>query len=297
LGNDIKKPNFFIVGAARAGTTTLYSYLKQHSKIFMPKDEIFKEPAFFSSLKKRMELENYLNIFKNANNSHQCLGEASTAYLTDPTSAKKIYKYNSNAKIIIILRNPADRAYSLYTWMVQEGYEWAGSFEKALKLENIRKHKNIPTFFEPEYYWNYMYYSSGLYFKQIKRYYNLFDKANILILNFDELIKNPNSVYKKACHFLNIPYESITIEKKNESKSVYSSILSFLGRKVNNSLNGIKSKFIDISNKQQRDKIIYLLQRIDKPKKLDENLRNKLLYKYKENIEKILKFTGINLKN
>jgi len=290
-----KKPNFFVVGAARAGTTTLYSYLQQHSKVFMPEDKLYKEPAFFSSLRKGMRLENYLNIFKNADDRHQCIGEASTAYLTDPTSAKKIYKYNPNAKIIIILRNPADRAYSLYTWMVQEGYEWANSFERALQLESTRKNKNIPNLFEPEYYWNYMYYSSGLYFKQIKLYYDLFDKVNIFVIKFDELVKNPNSVYRKVCYFLNISYESISIEKKNESKSVYSSILSFFGRKINNNISRFKSIFFDISNKHQRDKIIYLLQRNNKPNRLDKILRKKLLYNYKEDIENVYTLTGIDL--
>jgi hypothetical protein len=294
---DDKKPNFFIVGAARAGTTTLYSYLQQHPKVFMPENELYKEPAFFSSLRKSIGLEDYLDIFKNADDRHHCIGEASTAYLTDTTSPKKIYQFNPSAKIIIILRNPADRAYSLYTWMVQEGYEWAGSFEKALKLESIRKNKYIPSFFEPEYYWNYMYYSSGLYFKQIKRYYNVFEKDNILVLNFNELVNNPNDVYRKVCYFLAISYESISIEIKNESKSVYSSILSFLGRKLNNNLNRIISMFIDISNKYQRDKIIHLLQRNNKPNRLNENIRNKLLYEYKEDIEKIWQLTGINLIN
>ena len=291
----MRKPNLFIVGAARAGTTTLYSYLQQHSKVFMPKDELYKEPSFFSTLHKRLGLEDYLNIFKNADDKYRCIGEASTAYLTDHTSAKKIYEYNPKSKILIILRNPADRAYSLYTWMVQEGYEWAGTFEKALQLESIRRNKNIPTFFEPEYYWNYMYYSSGLYFKQIKRYYDLFDKINILIMKFDELVKSPDTVYKKVCHFLNIPYENICIEIKNESKSVYSSKLSFLGRKINNKFNRIKSIFIDTNNKHQRDKIIYFLQKNNKPDRLDEKVRNKLLCKYEEDIEKIFKLTGINL--
>ena len=293
----MRKPNLFIVGAARAGTTTLYSYLQQHSKVFMPKDELYKEPSFFSTLHKGLELENYLNIFKNANDKHHCIGEASTAYLTDHISAKKIYEYNPNSKILMILRNPADRAYSLYTWMVQEGYEWAGTFEKALQLESIRRNKNIPTFFEPQYYWNYMYYSSGLYFKQIKRYYDLFDETNILIIKFDELVRIPDSVYKKVCHFLNILYENISIEIKNESKSVYSPKLSFLGRKINNSFNRIKRIFIDINNKRQRDKIINLLQKNNKPDRLDEKLRNKLLGGYEKDIEKIWKFTGINLIN
>jgi len=69
-----------------------------------------------------MTLDEYLALFKEANANHSLVGEASMAYLTGPSSAQEIHDFNPDAKIIIILRNPVDRAYSLYNWMVQEGY-------------------------------------------------------------------------------------------------------------------------------------------------------------------------------
>ena len=151
------KPNLFVVGAARSGTTSLWQCLKRHPMIFMPEDEICKEPAYFSIKGRDLGYERYIDVFQSAKKNHKYIGEASTAYLTDPTSSKQIYEFNPNAKIIILLRNPIDRAYSLYNWMVQEGYEYSESFKKGLKLENERINKKIPNWFEPEYYWNYLF--------------------------------------------------------------------------------------------------------------------------------------------
>ena len=112
----MNKPNLFIVGAAKAGTTTLYSYLEKHTQVYMPKDELYKEPAFFSTKGEKMGYEKYIDIFKSSTDRHKYIGESSTAYLTDSSSAQNLYDYNQGSKIIIILRNPVNRAYSLYKW-------------------------------------------------------------------------------------------------------------------------------------------------------------------------------------
>ena len=145
-------PNFFIVGGARCGTTSLWQHLSMQPEVFMPEDEMVKEPAFFSYVGQRRTFDQYIDIFKEAGENHKWIGEASTVYLTDPESARSIYDFNKNARIIIMLRNPVHRAYSLYNWMVQDGYEYAGSFKKALSLEENRKNVKIPNYFEPEYF-------------------------------------------------------------------------------------------------------------------------------------------------
>ncbi len=134
----MNKPNFFIVGAAKSGTTSMWWYLKQHRQVFMPNDELNKEPAFFSD-KSSMSLEEYLKLFEAAEEQHKVIGEVSTAYLVDPKSARRIKEFNPEAKILILLRNPVDRAYALYNWMVQEGYEYCLSFRKALKIRKEKK--------------------------------------------------------------------------------------------------------------------------------------------------------------
>src|SRR5437016_1471970 len=105
----MKKPGFFIVGAAKSGTTSLWQYLRNHPQVFMPGSELLKEPGYFSDLFNRMSMEQYLDIFREAGNDHLAVGEASNVYLSDPSSAGNIQRFDSKSKIIILLRNPADR--------------------------------------------------------------------------------------------------------------------------------------------------------------------------------------------
>ena len=228
-------PNFFIVGAARSGTTSLWNYLKQHPKVFMPEDELDKEPAYFSEKGRNLNYEKYLRLFRGADISHERIGEASTAYLTDPSSAQKIYDFLPNAKIIIMLRNPVDRAYSLYQWMVQEGYEYAESFETSLDLENKRIGEKIPNWYEPEYYWNYLYFHSGLFYGQVKRYVELFGD-NVCLIKMEDFKQNFLREYDRVCRFLNLKPNSITPKIFNKACPVYSSTIQFILRKISDDL-------------------------------------------------------------
>ena len=119
-------PNFFIVGAPKAGTHSLYEYLNQHPKVFMSPR---KEPYFFcpimvpdgdkNSNPIRDEKE-YLKLFEEAKNETM-LGEATASYLGDPKSAELIHEKIPNARIIIIIRDPVDRAFSSYWGLVKNG--------------------------------------------------------------------------------------------------------------------------------------------------------------------------------
>ena len=108
-------PNFLIVGAQKSGTTSLFHYLRRHPKIFLSP---IKEPAYFSKYRgsvpfknKKPTKEQYLELFQNVKDE-SAIGEVSTPYLFDQDSATNIYKTIPNAKIIIILRDPTERAYS-----------------------------------------------------------------------------------------------------------------------------------------------------------------------------------------
>ncbi len=293
----LTSPNFFIVGAAKSGTSSLWQYLKANKEVFMPADEFFKEPAFFSPLKKNasMTREEYLNIFKEATISHKLIGEASTAYLTDPASAKSIYDFNPEAKIIIILRNPAERAYSLYCWMIQDGYEYAGTFEKALALENYRINKKIPNFFEPEYYYNYLYLRSGMYYEQVKRYIDIF-RSNVLVIKFDLFKNNLNATYDQICSFLNINTNDLLPEIHNKSKDVYSPKLQFILRKINNRANKVVNAYFSISHntKQSRDWLVTMGFQKQRPPKLSIETKKRLMKTYTDDIEKLSNLTNIS---
>lgn len=292
----MKRPDFFIVGAAKAGTTSLWRYLKENPEVFMAGDEILKEPCFFSDQGPRRTMEEYLKLFEGASEEHERVGEASTIYLPDPTSAGRIYGFNRDARIIMVLRNPVDRAYSLYNWMVQEGYEYSSTFEKALEREERRSNKRIPNFFEPElYYSDYMYFSSGLYCEQVKRYLDIFGD-NVLVVKFDDLVNDFDATYERVCSFLGIRVNRLSPDVFNPSRSIYSPGLQFALRKANDLLVKIAPRLFSFTfkTKESRDWLLGLGLKEGRPPKLREETGKELLERYRDDIRCLSELTGIS---
>ena len=283
-----RKPNFFIVGAAKSGTTALWEYLKQNSAVFMPESVLDKEPAYFSPLKRRRTYEQYVCLFDKANSGHVCIGEASTAYLTDPESAQELYEFNRDAKIIIMLRNPAERAYSCYNWMVQEGYEYAPNFETALKLEDGRSKKVIPNYWEPEYYWDYMYFQAGCYAEQVKRYLDLF-QDKVLVRKYEDFVRDFRHEYATICDFLDISVNEVESRTYNASRSVHWAPLQFLLRKLNSKINRYQTKYLNrtFRSKKCRDRLLYYGLRSRPPAPMRDRVRKHLLKRYEPNVYRL----------
>lgn len=197
-------PNFLIVGATRAGTTSLYHYLSQHPDIFMSE---IKEPCFFAfadehpTFKKGKssfvtDYESYINLFKEGKD-YKCRGEASTPYLYFYEKAiNNIRKYipeYENLKIIIILRNPIERAYSQYMLLRKELRENL-SFEDAIKVERLRIKEN--------YHFDYFYISRGYYFKAVEAYLKNF--KNVRVYLFEDFKNDPEAIIKDIFKFLGV---------------------------------------------------------------------------------------------
>jgi hypothetical protein len=202
-------PNFFIVGAARSGTTSLWQYLRQHPDIFMPGDIAWKEPSYYCDTYGVESYAAYLSsVFKDATTEKR-IGEASTPYLTSPESARKIHDGVPDPRIIMLLRNPVDRAYSLWKWMHAYGYETIGSFEEALEAE-FSSRKDKPEFMSKfrkgysAYYWDFLYFHSGLYFDQVKRYRDLFSRKQLAIIIFEEFVEKPLKFVHRLYEFLGV---------------------------------------------------------------------------------------------
>ena len=194
-------PNFLIVGAAKAGTTSLYEYLRQHPDIFMPE---WKELSFFIGdpcglLHRVNKARNYFKVFTDAQ-KYKAVGEASTGYLFDEAAAEMIRDQLGLIKIIIILRDPVAMSYSLYNHQVRKEGETCATFESALAAEENRRQSR--NFKQRCYGWyaNYYYYNRGLYFEQVKRYLDIFGTERVKIILFDELaaatVKAVQDVYK-----------------------------------------------------------------------------------------------------
>ncbi len=134
----MRKPNLFIVGAPKSGTTSLFHALAQHGAVFACKK---KEPLFFGSdfSKNRCYTEEeYLDLFAAAKEETYLL-EATTWYLFSERAAREIFEFNPESKIIIMLRNPVDLLYSLYYQRLFNGDEDLLTFEAALAAEPFRR--------------------------------------------------------------------------------------------------------------------------------------------------------------
>jgi hypothetical protein len=194
-------PSFFVLGAARCGTTSLTRLLAQHPDIFVSDP---REPFFFTQ--PYQVIANpvaYARLFERAE-EHQVIGEASHAYMTDPASAATLRAFLPSPKFIVVLRNPADRAYALYAHMRSRGYEHISSFERALAAEDRRFRSRRFQARSPHYLWNYMYFRSGLFGEQMARYLALFPAESFYVTTLYRLVAQYESVAADIHRFLGV---------------------------------------------------------------------------------------------
>ncbi len=194
-------PNFFILGAGKCGTTSLYHALRQHPQIHLPD---VKEPSFFSEgfqvIKNPAE---YFNLFP-AREGKTRYGEASHVYFSAPETAPILHQLFPEAKFILILRDPVYRSYSLYQHMKRTGYESLNSFEQALAKEDLR-------FSDPAFksnlrqcFWNFMYCRSSLYDEQLRRYLDYFPMRQFFVLTLGEWKAEPELWVRNIFQFLEV---------------------------------------------------------------------------------------------
>lgn len=219
--DSVRLPDFYVVGAAKAGTTSLWYYLKQHPELYLVQDVKYKELGYFASDHGLSNTDDYATFFNDAK-ENQLIGEVCNSYLSDETCAEAIKSEVPHAKIIIILRDPILRAKSLYEWMRQEGYESISSFEMALNAEEERL--NNPDFLRSNSHGNfrnYLYKETGLYYSQIKRYMDVFGRDNCLVCLFDDLKKSPSKLMNEMFDFLGVSnIVELNFEQQNISGSV-----------------------------------------------------------------------------
>lgn len=222
-------PDFLVIGAQKCATTSLYNYLTNHPCIYSAyKKEIgYFDRRYYSKNIKwyRSHFPSFLRKYytKWAIKRDFITGEASTGYVLYPHALKRIAKTLPKVKLVLILRNPVDRAYSHYQHTKRGGREIL-SFEDAIKKEVERVGIACKKLKEDEKYFNidiayYAYRFIGVYIDQIKVLMSLFPKEQILILKYEDFIMNPLAVYRKTLEFLDIPNSKLKdLRKYNEGE-------------------------------------------------------------------------------
>lgn len=198
-------PNLFILGAGKCGTTTLYDILGQHQDIHVSR---IKEPSFFCSY--FQVVRDPISYFRLFESKARYRLDASHVYFSNPETAPVLRALFPDARFVIILRHPKNRAYSLYRHMRRsvhadgQAMEEIPDFAAALRAETERYAS--PEFFANcrHYFWNFMYCRSSYYDEQLSRYLGLFDRAQFCVLTLADLAADPLAATYRIMEFLEL---------------------------------------------------------------------------------------------
>lgn len=211
-------PNLYVVGAVKSGTTSLYAYLRQHPAIFFPD---MKEPHFFTRPTPSPEQRHlitfirdeasYLRLYEDAD-ERPWRGDASPSYLWCPEAPERIRAVSPDARIIIILRDPVERAYAQYLMDYSEGAIHEPFYEALLRDWN-----------RPDKGWgvSQLYGELGLYTGQIQRYRAVFGTDHVLVLLLEDLKKEPRVVLRRIARFLGVAEEPMDAVDTAEAHNHY----------------------------------------------------------------------------
>ena len=278
------KPNFFIVGGSKSGTTNISYYLNQHPQVFVSE---LNEPYYFCRFDVPEDFERpsmikdevkYLKLFKNVKN-HKAIGEATSAYLHCPHAASEIKKSFPDSKIIISLRNPIEKAHSSY-FSYKFMHPDNRSFIDMINCQEQERH-------EKEFF-IYNFIEAGFFSKHIKRYQDEFRSDNIKIIIFENYIKNESEHIKSILKFLGIDESINSTEQPKGSYRVPKNKItaSLLG---SSRFRKMATKLIPTVQRQKLGDKFFLKQTKKPPMLSSERKRLKEIYEAEvRNLEELL---------
>lgn len=272
------KPNFFIVGARKTGTTSLYHYLKKHPEIFMSPA---KEPHYFSkNINYHIHLysneDDYLSLFKNVKNE-KVIGEASTSYLDDENIPSLISSFQANSKIIIILRDPVELIYSMHFEFAFRG-RVLEDFQEELQLQQqgnsnvdyLKLIKNLPNV--------------------INKYIQFFGEDHVYIMNYDDFKRDNQTEFTNVLKFLAVNEDFKPEFKKYNTSSKPKNLLvsKLLNSKIIHEIGKIVHHYIPGGNKL--DPFVWNMEPFERPEMpiLVKEMLEKELKKTKEEFSILL---------
>jgi hypothetical protein len=307
----LRTPDFFIVGQPKSGTTALYEMLRSHPQIFMPD---FKEPRYFASdLPSRFQAprasglapetyEDYLSLFEPAEPG-QLLGEASTAYIWSKTAAGRIAEVRPDARIIVILREPASFLRSMHLQLMQIRIEKEKTLRRALELEDSRREgRGIPSAIGnwPQVL---LYTDRVRYVEQLRRYHEAFGAEQVLTLIYDDFRADNEGTVRKVLRFLGVDEDgAVDYTEANPTVRMRSQRLDevmvavTVGRgplfgAVKKTLKALLPKSAIASVR----KVIWRQVVFGKPDPPDERLMEELRVRFKGEVETLSEYLGRDL--
>lgn len=296
-------PNFLVIGAAKTGTSSLYNYLKQHPQIYMSPA---KEPKYFAfnegekvcfngpgdmaaNLGVTTDIDSYRKLFEGVTDEI-AIGECSPSYLYCQGTPKRIKNVLADVKVIAILRNPVERAYSNFLHLFSSGREPLNSFEQALKAEQERIKSNW------EYFWHYK--NQGFYYKKLKHYFDIFDREQIKVYLYEDYQSEPIMLLKDIFAFLDVdsnfmPNLSKRYHVNKSPKSL--TFHSLIARP--NLARSLVQTLLPTKWQKKIGRAVKKLNQSDIKPEIDPSVKNKLILEYREDIIKLQDLIHEDLSN
>ncbi len=297
--DELRHPTFLIIGAAKSGTTSLYYYLKQHPDVYMSP---IKELRFFayedglpplngpgdreSNQVLITEWEEYLQAFGDATDEQE-VGEASPIYLYDEKVPARIHNHLPDVRLIVILRNPVDRAYSHFNHLIKDGRESLRDFGRALEQEERR----IADGWE----WSWHYKNLGFYFEQLSRYEQYFDRAQMAVYLFEDLVENNVAFAQEVYSWLDVD-DSFVPDVSPRFRETGVPRSNRFQRFLFNPENPLRRLSRYILPEGTREKWLAILKSMNlKKPPLSNDIRRELIEVYREDIEQLSEFLDRDL--
>ena len=299
----MKRPNFFIVGAPKCGTTALSEYLRTHPQVFFssPKEPNYFAIDFSPQFRRYHTEEEYLSqCFRGANETHRAVGEGSAAYLISQVALENIRKFDSNARIIVMLRNPVDMLYSYHSELVWACREDVIDFEQAWHMQESRRiGKSIPDGCPDPKLLQYAHVCSlG---SHMERVYASFPRQHVLPILFDDFITNTAGIYKIVLKFLKLSDDCrVDFPQLNANKvHRFYSFMNFyesVSKRLDWPKNKVKSIF-GVNKLGVRDLLFTLNRKTIERKPLSGEMRAKFIRVFCDEIGKLEKILKRDLKS
>jgi hypothetical protein len=291
-GNEMKTPNFLVIGAQKCGTTALYDALRRHREIFMSS---IKEPFYFVlngapppytapsaeyQARLRYTAESYAALFQAAGGA-RAVGEASALYLSSyqpERTAANIYAFNPQMRLIALIRHPADRAWSAFQYYRIREFEPLKRFPAALAAEATRRNGcDLPDL---------RYFANGCYYANLKPYFDRFPQQQIRIYLYEEWNQRPQTVLRDIFAFLGVEENALIEPQRMNVTPGYRHLWL---RRVLDKPNAARQLLETILQGQLRSRVYRRLRAYNRrpPPTLDRGLRRALIDRYRSDIEQL----------
>ncbi len=285
--NEVRKPNFFIVGAPKCGTTSLWGYLKGHPEVYMatPKELFFFDSDLWGNPGWAPSLEQYLDCFSAAGTQKK-IGEATPSYLRSQGAPKDIKAFNPQAQIIIMLRNPPDVMYSLHSQGRRMGTEPVADQAAALEADAWRSGRELQGYRE---FTNFP--------AQVQRYFDLFGRENVHTIVYDDLKADSAAVYRATLRFLGVRLDcSLKSPLMNANRQFRSALLETTLLHPPPAIRRISRLLVPRRLRPRVRRVLWNANLVAQPRPpMDTKLRRRLQKEFEPQVEQLGKLIGRDL--